>query len=77
MRKSGSSACQTLMAPVRGTSSFLPLPLGSLSRKALSTVRNSSVVVGILRPSLSSQVLLIHIFWPYMQWKHSSICGRA
>ena len=39
--------------------SFLPLPSGSFSVKALATVRNSSRVVGAFRPSLSSQSLRI------------------
>ena len=39
--------------PVRGISSAMPLPLGSLSRKALSTSVSSSIVVGAVRPSAS------------------------
>ncbi|MNW21072.1 hypothetical protein D3C71_2217830 [compost metagenome] len=41
--------------------SFFPLPSGSLSRKALATSTNSSAVVGIFKPNLSSQSWRIQI----------------
>ena len=47
-----------------GISSALPLPFGSSFLKASSTFSSSSQVVGILSPSLSSQVLLMNMWVP-------------
>ncbi len=48
------------MSVVIGISSALPLPFGSCVLKAFRTVRSSSGVPGIFRPSFLSQAELIH-----------------
>ena len=68
IRKSCTSPAQALIAPVSGISSCFPLPFGSSSRNAVSTASYSSVVPGMSRPSLSSQVVLIQCFWLTLQW---------
>src|SRR5215212_9930867 len=63
------------VSPLSGTSSALPLPLGSFVLKARSTSRNSSVVVGCFSPSFFSHSLFIHSLAGYEQWKQSTHWG--